>query len=87
MSIPHTGKLKAEVDGSLCEFDGDCWITPRADLTARLNDATRSAPKTHYSIHELAEHVLSKAGLLKTAKILAVRSDAWPKQLPADAIE
>lgn len=87
MSIPHTGELTAIVNGFTCRFDGDNWITPSADLTAILNDATESTPKTHYSIREIAENVLNKVGLLKDAKILSDKSASWMETIPDDAVE
>ena len=87
MSIPHTGKLTATVNGDTCQFDGDRWTTPKPQLTAALNDATDSSPKTHFSIQEIAENVLHKAGLLKNSKIVSVESDAWANPIPDDAVD
>ena len=87
MSIPHTGKLIATVNGDTCHFDGDRWITPKPHLTAALNDATESSPKTHYSIQEVAENVFHKVGLLKVSKIVSVKFDVWNNPIPDDAID
>lgn len=87
MSIPHTGKLEAIVNGHRCSFDGDSWITPEADLTAVLNDATKTSPKTHFSILERARHVLNKTALLPYTQILSVEFDQWKTEIPDDAID
>lgn len=87
MSIPHTGKLTAIVNGDICQFDGNRWVTPKPHLTAALNDATESSPNTHYSIQEIAENAFHKVGLLKVSKMVSVESDAWKTHLPDDAID
>ena len=87
MSVPHTGKLTATVNGDTCHFDGDRWTTPKPHLTAALNDATDSSPKTHASIQEIAENVLHKVGLLKNSTIVSIESDSWPYPIPNDAID
>ena len=85
MSVPHTGKLEAEITGIKCQFNGNYWITPVADLSARLNDATSATSKTHIDIRELAELVVRKCGL--TANIISVQFDEWHEQIPDDAID
>lgn len=87
MSIPHTGKLNAIVNGISCQFDGDKWITTDIELSARLNSATDSSPKTHYTIHELAEHILQKTGLFTSSVILFSESDKWDSTIPEDAVD
>ena len=85
MSIPYTGRLEAVVNGVPCHFDGDKWLTADAELTLLLNDATDSSPKTHYTIQELAEHVLRKTALLTSSVILSAESDQWDSTIPEDA--
>ncbi len=85
MSIPHTGKLTASVNGIDCSFDGDTWLTSDSELTKLLNEVTENSPKTHFSIRELAEHVLNKTSLLAQSKILSSESDKWNSSIPAEA--
>jgi len=85
MSAPHTGKLKAIVNGIDCRFDGNEWTTADTELTMRLNDATDSSPKMHFTIYELAEHVLRKSGLFAASRILSAESDRWDSTIPEDS--
>lgn len=93
MSTPHTGKLTALIQGFRFSFDGETWALQgtkdrlTAGLEFLLNDATESAPKTHFNIRELALHVLRKTDLYRASSILEVTPDAWQKQLPPDAID
>jgi len=87
MSVPHTGKLTAEIRGQRCEFNGDNWTAPEAALTALLNDATASTPKTHMDIKSLARIVLIKAGLWNQSRILDWEGDIWEEELPPEAID
>lgn len=87
MSVPHTGKLVATVRGVRCEFDGDKWTTPDARLTAELNAAASSSPKTHFTILERAYHILRKAGLLSVAQIGAVEFDSHRTEIPPGAVD
>ncbi len=64
MSVPHTGKLRALVNGIACEFNGETWATSDARLLAGLNAATASSPKQHFDILGLAEHVARKLELV-----------------------
>jgi hypothetical protein len=86
MSVPHTGRLIAEIDGRRCEFDGDLWVTPSPALSDLLNFATDHAPKTHYTIKEVAQHVFAAAGLQR-ATIIEWKSDDWPEELPPGALD
>jgi hypothetical protein len=87
MSVPHTGKLVAIVRGLRCEFDGNTWQTPSADLTSKLNEARQSAPTTHYTILCLARHILNSLGLLESSQIVSVEYDRWQSDLPDGAID
>jgi hypothetical protein len=87
MSAPHTGKLVANIRGLRCEFDGNSWRTPDAELTRELNSETDRTPKTHYSIHQLARIILHDAGLDDVSEILSVEFDGWKTDIPDDAID
>jgi hypothetical protein len=97
----HTGKLRAIVRGIECAFDGNTWSTPEADgdrdhtsrmlcvridLIADLNQATRSTPKTHTGIRDLAEIVLRKLKLWDTAQILSAEQVQKIDDVPPGAI-
>jgi hypothetical protein len=75
MSVPHTGRLIAIVEGLECRFDGDHWETPSRVITRALNEATESSPKTHFDIRDLAVHVLTKLGF--TFTIESWSGDEW----------
>ena len=87
MSIPHTGRLVAEIKGVRCEFDGDHWAGPDAALNVLLNEATESTVKHHHSIEEIARRVLRETGLEASARILSVKPDRWRTELPPDAVD
>ena len=87
MSIPHTGRLVAEIDGRRCTFDGDVWKGPTPELEAQLNEATIDAPKQHYSIRTRADYVFYILRLTDHARILEAVADAWPNELPPGAID
>lgn len=75
MSVPHTGRLIGLVNGVRVTFSGDTWTAPDAGLAESLNAATASAPRTHYDIRELAEHVCAKLAVL--LQILEWKPDTW----------
>ena len=87
MSLPHTGKLEAEIHGKLCQFDGDVWTSPDAALAESLNLWTEFVPKTHYPIQSIAEVVFRRAGLTDFARIISAVNDTWKTELPAGAID
>ena len=82
MSVPHTGKLIADVAGTHCRFDGDRWTSADAALASQLNAATQNSPATHFSISERAEHVLNKLGFQGRYQVIAFEADQWGDQLP-----
>lgn len=81
----NEGKLSAIIRRTPCQFDGDTWTTPDADLTDLLNDATDTTPKTHSGIKELAELVVAKVGLTEGFQILTAEQASIP-EIPPDAI-
>ena len=87
MSLPHTGQLEAIVNGVRCQFNGDVWTTPDAELAARLNAEMESVAKHHATIDEVANSVFRRARLESSAKILHYKSDVWPTELPDGAID
>lgn len=87
MSVPHTGKLKAIVGRAPCEFDGESWTSPNQTLAELLNAFTDIVPKTHYTIQEVATAAVTAAGLTEGFRILTAENDAWPEDLPPDAID
>jgi hypothetical protein len=87
MSVPHTGRLTAQIDGLRATFNGERWFVSDSNIEALLNSATFSSPKTHFDIKSLAEHVLTKAGLKARARILEWKADEWPDDLPDGVID
>lgn len=87
MSIPHTGRLIAEIEGQRCEFDGDTWRTASVALAALLNRETARTVKQHFSIKEVAERVLADTGLSARARIMEWHNDTWPDELPPGAVD
>lgn len=89
MSVPHTGRLVAIVEGQRCMFDGNRWISPGLPTAVPelLNQATETAPTTHFDIHQLARHVLRKAGFEGRYTILEWQSDTWGDELPPEAVD
>jgi hypothetical protein len=75
LSIPHTGRLVAEIDGQRCTFDGNHWKCPLAELAAMLNEATITQPKQHYSVEGVAKGVFYHLGLESRARILEFQLD------------
>jgi hypothetical protein len=87
MSIPHTGRLHAEIDGMTCLFDGDSWNTPDPALTSSLDAITAGTLKHHYGIREVAERVIAEAGLKDRAIIVDCQNDQWAEDLPPGAVD
>lgn len=89
MSVPHTGKLLGLVNGTPCAFDGERWTSSDAPsgrtLTAALNAATASAPRSHFDIRSLAEHVCRKLEL--PLEITEWTPDAWPAGDDVDGVD
>lgn len=88
MSVPHTGKLTAEVAGHPCQFNGDLWTCP-ADpaLAAHLNAALELCPTQHYGIRSLALNCLRVADLEAVARNIEGQGDAWDDELAEDEID
>ena len=87
MSVPHTGKLKAQIHGRRCSFNGEEWESADLSLAESLNLITELVPTTHYTIQEIAETVFRRAGLADVARIISVEFDQWPVGIPDDAID
>ena len=88
MSLPHTGRLSAEVDGIQCTFDGDVWEAagdPR--LSVALDRATAGVPKTHRTIVEVAQAAMAAAGFASRSRILSWEIGDWGEELPDGAID
>lgn len=75
MSVPHTGKLTAEIDGVTYFFNGDDWTGPSSPLIARLNAFTEIAPKHHFDIKSLAESIFQRAGI--AGNVITWQGDTW----------
>ena len=88
MSIPHTGRLAARINGIDCTFDGNTWKSSDSRLAARLNSVMAGLAVTHLSIFEVATNALEHAGLTSAAEILSWEPDSWPPDsLPDGAID
>ena len=87
MSLPHTGKLEAIVNGVPCQFNGNVWTTPDAELTKLLNGMMEYVVKHHATIDEIAKSVFRAARLEASARILHYESDVWPGDLPDGAVD
>lgn len=87
MSVPHTGRIEAEIQGRRCSFDGDAWSAADSSLAETLNLVTEMVPKTHYTIQEIAEAVFRRAGLAGSARIISARNDNWTEELPEGAVD
>lgn len=87
MSLPHTGRLVAMVDGRPCQFNGDIWQSADADLARSLNSVMDRIPRTHWTIDEIAREALRDCHLLERTTIISVEVDAWNEELPEGAID
>jgi hypothetical protein len=64
MSISNTGKLEAVVNGLVCQFDGDRWISSEERLADTLNTALRLCPQhwqENADLRQLGERCLQMA--------------------------
>jgi hypothetical protein len=85
VSLPHTGKLNARIDGGEYRFDGAAWDGPDPDLVSSLNKITARAPKQHFNVRELAGYVLCSASV--AGEILTWEADQWKEELPPGAVD
>jgi len=85
--MPPNGRLTAQMFGRICTFDGAVWDTPDAVITRMLNQATASAPKCHFTILELAEHVITKLGWAGHARVTSWTPGPQPAPLPPGAVD
>lgn len=69
MNTPRTVCLVVKVGNADCRFDGRRWFTPNLALSELLNETTRCAPKTFFTVRSLVEHVLARAGVDQIATI------------------
>lgn len=87
MSVPHTGKIVAQIDGRRCTFNGDTWSSDDRLLADALNQATRFVPKMHHTIQEIFAAVIRRARLTGSARIISAANDEWTEPLPEGAVD
>src|SRR5690349_54403 len=86
MSVRHTGRIEAIVNGQRCQFNGMTWITPDPELTKLLNGATQLVLKGPTS-YETARAVFQSIGVESTARILRFMEGSPETRLPDDATD
>lgn len=82
MSVPHTGRLTARIDGQEYQFNGDRWTGPAGQLLEDLQWARNRTPVHHLDIREVATAVARTLELGDRFQIVTAAGDSHPEDLP-----